>query len=165
MTNDTLASRAALEVLRLQPEHAVLVDAVHAWLDSGDTASLQGAFRDHHVADVAQILPALRPQDALEALRLLEIEGRATLFGYLSPQSQTALARLMSRRELADIVSAMSHDERADLFKKLDEKERKTLLPALAQAEREDLRRARFLSGRHRGFDHDLRLRSAHARP
>ncbi|AHB47889.1 magnesium transporter [Hyphomicrobium nitrativorans NL23] len=141
MTNDTLASRAGLETLRLQPENLVLAEAVRAWLDSGDAGSLRSVFQDHHEADVAQVLAALRPQDTLEALRLLEIDVRATLFGYLPPKIQTAVARHMSRRELADIVSAMSHDERADLFKKLDEKERKTLLPALAQAEREDLRK------------------------
>jgi Mg/Co/Ni transporter MgtE len=108
MTNDTLASRAGLETLRLQPENLVLAEAVRAWLDSGDAGSLRSVFQDHHEADVAQVLAALRPQDTLEALRLLEIDVRATLFGYLPPKIQTAVARHMSLRRPSARICASS---------------------------------------------------------
>lgn len=141
MNENTLAARAAMEALRLQPDNAALADAIHAWLETGDSEHLRHVLDDHHEFDVAQVLAALPPDEAMAALGLLDLNARAALFGYLPPANQVELSRLLSRRDLAAIVSAMSHDERADLFKKLDEKERKTLLPALAQAEREDLRK------------------------
>lgn len=141
MNDNTLAARAALEALRLQPENTVLAEAIHAWLETGDKAHLHDVLGVHHEFDVAQVLAALPPDEALAALGLLDLDDRAVLFGYLPPACQVELSRRLSRRDLAAIVSAMSHDERADLFKKMDEKEKKTLLPALAQAEREDLRK------------------------
>ena len=141
MTENTLAARASHEALRLQPENTALAEAIRAWLETGDNDHLRHVLDDHHEFDVAQVLAALQPDEAIAALNTLALDARAELFGYLPAESQMELSRRLSRRDLAAIISAMSHDERADLFKSLDESAQADLLPALAQAEREDLRK------------------------
>ncbi len=135
------AKRATPEQRQRESDDAALSEAIRVSLETGDQEHLRRILDERHESDVAQVLAALPPGAAIAALQLMDLDARATLFGYLPHSNQVKLARDLSRRELADIVSAMSHDERADLFKNLDEKDRRTLLPALAQAEREDLRK------------------------
>lgn len=141
MDTRDFASRAAMEALRLHSSNGALASAVLAWLHDRNAAALRSIFEDHHEADIAQVLAALQPEEALAALESLDGDAQATVFGYLPTNFQVELSRRMRRRHLAAIVSAMSHDERADLFKNLAEQDRDDLLPALAQAEREDLRK------------------------
>src|SRR5690606_26541211 len=141
MNQNTLAARPSLEALRLQPGNTALAQAIRAWLETGDNDHLRQVLGEHHEFDVALVLAALQPDEAIAALATLPLDPRAELFGYLPSESQTELSRRLGRRDLAAIVSAMSHDERVDLFKTLDESAQADLLPALAQAEREDLRK------------------------
>jgi magnesium transporter len=96
---------------------------------------------DQHPADIANIVGALPVGEALRTFRLLPLERRARVFGYLDMDVQVDFARALKRREFADIVTEMSADERADLFNRLSPEQQEALLPALAQAEREDIRK------------------------
>jgi len=118
-----------------------VAEALSAWLHQGEIETLRRFFDRHEPADNAAILQHLAPDEALAALRHLDIADRAQTFGYLEAPHQSAIAHLMPRRELAELMSAMSHDERADLYNRLSEEQREALLPGLAQAEREDIRR------------------------
>ncbi|MFN3537966.1 MAG: magnesium transporter, partial [Brevundimonas sp.] len=118
-----------------------VVAAMSDCLNQGDIATLRHFFFEHEPADNAVFLQLLRPEEALEAMRSLDVADQAGVFGYFDAAHQGGIASLMPRRELAELMSAMSHDERADLYNRLPEQERKALLPGLAQAEREDLRR------------------------
>jgi magnesium transporter len=106
-----------------------------------DTDSIVAYLEDQHPADVANLLANLPPQDASRVLRLLPLDMRADVFGYLGMEHQLQIGQALGRREFAKVVSEMSADERADLFNRLPQEQQETLLPALAQAEREDIRK------------------------
>jgi len=110
-------------------------------LRQGDTDSIVAYLEDQHPADVANLLANLPPQDASRVLRLLPLDMRADVFGYLGMEHQLQIGQALGRREFAKVVSEMSADERADLFNRLPQEQQETLLPALAQAEREDIRK------------------------
>src|SRR5690625_7994617 len=73
-------------------------------------------------------------------LSLFPAKEQSSIFCYINPAKQSALAELMSRSELTQLFTLMDHDERADLFNRLSEQERLSILPGLAHAEREDSR-------------------------
>ncbi len=110
-------------------------------LREGDTDSILTYFDEQHPADIASLIEVLSPAEASKLLRLLPLEERADVFGYLDSDDQIEIARALGRREFAKIVSEMSADERADLFNRLPHEQQEMLLPALAQAEREDIRK------------------------
>ena len=93
----------------------------------------------------------LRPIDIADVLALIEstlarqllerLPNRSTIFSYLEPDIQVAMAHEFPRASLARIVGEMPADERTDLYKHLNQEQRDALLPALAQAKREDIRR------------------------
>lgn len=120
---------------------AELALAIRDCLRAGDTKSILAYFEDQHSADIANVLANLSGEESGRLLRLLPLEERADVFGYLDSDDQIEIARALGRREFAKIVAEMSPDERADLFNHLPEEQQQTLLPALAQAEREDIRR------------------------
>lgn len=143
-----MTETATLDELRISPSSLedrtdldMVVEAIVACLREGRSEALKTFFNAHEPADLASFLDELEPQDALAAMRHADLRDQAQIFGYLNPACQTAIARLMTRRDLAAIMSAMSHDERADLFNRLDPEAQEAILPGLAQAEREDLRK------------------------
>lgn len=89
----------------------------------------------------AEILGCLDPAETWEALKHLELRDRVAIFSYFDSDHQVALARILSRKEMAEILTEMPSDDRVDLLKDLSHETREAILPALAQAEREDIRR------------------------
>lgn len=143
---EPLEPQAGLTGLRLdhttgEDELDIVAAEVALYLRRGDAAAVKGFFAVQEIADVASLLEAMEPEDALLAMRQLDREDQAEVFGYLRPAAQVDLATRMSREELARLMAAMSHDERVDLFKALAPAAQEALLPGLAKAEREDLRR------------------------
>jgi magnesium transporter len=94
-----------------------------------------------HPADLAEILEEMDLDPARDALLSLPLALAAETFGYLDAETQVGLAKVLTRGELAAIVTEMNGDDRADLFNRLTPKQQNALLPGLAQAEREDIRR------------------------
>jgi len=139
MNQEVLQDRDVLAAT--ESRAAELAPVIQACLREGDTRTILEYFEDQHPADVASVLSNLPPEDASRALRLLPIDVRADVFGYLEPEDQIQIGRALGRREFAKLVSEMSADERADLFNRLPQEQQETLLPALAQAEREDIRK------------------------
>jgi magnesium transporter len=108
----------------------------------GDEAeSLRELVLNAHPADSAITLNDLDPPKARDHLMAVKLSRRTEIFGYLRPETQVALARLIDRNQLAEIMSEMSADDRADVFNNLTSEQQEALLPGLAQAEREDIRR------------------------
>lgn len=94
-----------------------------------------------HPADLAELLEEMTLDAARAAVLSLPLSLAADTFAYLEPDTQVGLAKILSRGELAAIVTEMNGDDRADLFNRLTPKQQSALLPGLAQAEREDIRR------------------------
>ena len=138
VTDHELLAAAAEGSIAVTPE---LAPALGAVLRSGDTKLILSILDNQHPADVAALTNELAPADACTLLRLLPLDERADVFGYLDSEHQVEIGRALGRREFAKIVSEMSADERVDLFNHLPPDQQQTLLPALAQAEREDIRK------------------------
>ena len=96
---------------------------------------------NQHPADLGELLEEMNLDAARAALLTLPLGLAADTFSYLDPATQVGLARVLTRGELAAIVTEMNGDDRADLFNRLTPKQQNALLPGLAQAEREDIRR------------------------
>jgi magnesium transporter len=96
---------------------------------------------NQHPADLGELLEEMNLDAARAALLSLPLALAADTFSYLDPATQVGLARVLTRGELAAIVTEMNGDDRADLFNRLTPKQQNALLPGLAQAEREDIRR------------------------
>jgi len=94
-----------------------------------------------HPADLAELLEEMGLDIGRAALLSLPLTTAAETFGYLDPETQVGLARVLARGELAAIVTEMNGDDRADLYNRLTPEQQDALLPGLAQAEREDIRR------------------------
>jgi len=123
------------------PGATIAAEVLRELLEKHKLAPIKTALKKGHAADIASFIGTLDPHGAWTVLDLLPLERQAEVFGYLSRESQVALARSASRSKLARIVTEMNSDERADLFKELTDEEQEALLPALAHAEREDIRR------------------------
>ena len=98
-----------------------------------------------HIADIAETLAtsleeeALEQQHLAELLKLMPVEPRARVFGYLPATLQLNLAELLDDELLPEMVEAMPHDERVDFFNLLPEEKQQELLPEMQPAERADL--------------------------
>lgn len=113
--------------------------------------SLSMAAEQQQFAQAINQVQNLRPIDIADVLALIEstlarqllerLPNRSTIFSYLEPDIQVAMAHEFPRASLAKIVGEMPADERTDLYKHLNQEQRDALLPALAQAKREDIRR------------------------
>lgn len=109
-------------------------------IDQKDYTAGTALLHDIPAVDAASVLSVTPLAAAWQLLSALSTNRKAAVFGHLRPSVQAAMARLMSRNELALLFEAMEHDERADLYNRLSETERQALLPGLAHAEREDIR-------------------------
>ena len=114
---------------------------LRAFIEAGDTKSLQELCRREHPANIAEFLSDLLPAEAWQVLRNAPLPLRAEIFSHLDYELQVALMATVHRRDAADILADMPPDDRAGLFNRLPEESRERVLPALAQAEREDIRR------------------------
>jgi magnesium transporter len=121
--------------------YGVLTTELREALRRDDRDAIASFVASQHAADLAEILQELEPREAWDLLAFAAPDRRAEVFGYLDGATQTDLAAVLTRGELADVVAHMEADERADLFNRLPPERRDDLLPALAHAEREDVRR------------------------
>lgn len=129
------------ETVEDERELDIVATEIALYLRRGEFAAVKAFFVVQELADIASLLEQMEPEDALLAMRQLDRQDQAEVFGYLRPSAQVDLAEKMSREELAKLMAAMSHDDRVDFFKALDPKAQEALLPGLAKAERDDLRR------------------------
>lgn len=129
------------ETVEDERELDIVATEIALYLRRGEFAAVKAFFVVQELADIASLLEQMEPEDALLAMRQLDRQDQAEVFGYLRPSAQVDLAEKMSREELARLMAAMSHDDRVDFFKALDPKAQEALLPGLAKAERDDLRR------------------------
>ncbi len=119
----------------------LLAPELRQYLAQGDIQALQQFCTAGHPGVVAEFLAGLNPPEILQVLSHIEPGLRAEIFSKFDVDIQLELADILTRRELASIITDMSPDDRVDLLKKIPEDQREALLPGIAQAEREDIRR------------------------
>ncbi|WP_435949190.1 magnesium transporter [Psychrobacter sp. DM8] len=113
--------------------------------------TLSAAVEQQQFTPAMNQLQALRPIDSADVLALMDttlawqllerLPNRSTIFAYLEPDVQVAMAHKFPRESMAILIGEMPADARTDLYKHLNQEQRDALLPALAQAKREDIRR------------------------
>jgi len=121
--------------MKTAPNILALADAL-AHMDIGAAQMLLHELQSVDVAEALEQLPV-----ESSSLILMQLPKRAKVYAAMHAAYQASLAQLLSRADLATIVTEMPADKRTDVFKALAPSEQVALLPALAQAKREDLRR------------------------
>lgn len=121
--------------MKTAPNILALADAL-AHMDIGAAQMLLHELQSIDVAEALEQLPV-----ESSSLILMQLPKRAKVYAAMHAAYQARLAKLLSRADLATIVTEMPADKRTDVFKALAPSEQVALLPALAQAKREDLRR------------------------
>ncbi|WP_394661643.1 magnesium transporter [uncultured Acinetobacter sp.] len=121
--------------MKAAPNILALADAL-AHMDIGAAQMLLHELQSIDVAEALEQLPV-----ESSSLILMQLPKRAKVYAAMHAAYQARLAQLLSRADLATIVTEMPADKRTDVFKALAPSEQVALLPALAQAKREDLRR------------------------
>lgn len=122
--------------MQAQPLVEQLIELTH----SSDKKAIREIFAQYHHADFADIVNVMPVTEAHQLILMLPLQGQSDLFHYIEAEHQAAIARLMTRNELAALFSSMESDERADLFNRLSKEQQYSVLPGLAQVEREDIR-------------------------
>lgn len=107
--------------------------------------AMQRLIEDEHYADLAETLitcleeEKLEQQQLVELLKLMPVESRARVFGYLPASLQLSQAELLDDELIPAMMEAMPHDERVDFYNLLPEEKQQELLPEMQPAERADL--------------------------
>jgi magnesium transporter len=120
---------------------ALILPDVRRFLETGDIPGLQGALRDVHPADIADIIATLEDAPASTAFANLTEKQRVATFEHLEETDQLRLLEAVGRDRMIHIIEEMSSDDRADFIQALPERTADSLLPLLAQAERNDVRK------------------------
>ncbi len=95
--------------------------------------------RSLHPIDIATLITELPPEQALPAYRLLPKTAAADTFAYLDPDTQEALLRLFTAREISTVMQGLFDDDAADLLEELPAGVVKRLLRTVSPEERRTL--------------------------
>lgn len=120
-------------------DHWLAFDVRQLILD-GQFSAVCEFCNDNPAPLVAEILSVLTPQDVWQILAKLSISEKVDIFSYFEPDTQVSLAKIIPRKDFAEILTEMSADDRVDLLKDMTREMREAILPAIAQAEREEVR-------------------------
>ncbi len=107
----------------------------------GDHESLRLFCSECHPASVGEFLSALPPKSIQAVLALVEPSLRAEIFSNLDEAVQEDTVDILSRDELAALLTEMAPDDRVHLFRRLPERRQEHVMPAIASVEREEIRR------------------------
>ncbi len=91
---------------------------------------------DLEPVDIATLIEELPPEQALPAYRLLPKTAAAETFSYLDSDTQESLLRLLTTREMADMMAGLYDDDAADLLEELPAGVVKRLLRAVPPEDR-----------------------------
>jgi magnesium transporter len=125
----------------MKHKNPLLVPELREMLKAGDEKDLRDFCEGVHPVVVAELISALKGEEAWAVLLYADLPLRAEIFSHLDDDLQVEVIGTLRRDDAARLLADMPPDDRADLFKKLPEDRRENVLPALAQAEREDIRR------------------------
>ena len=107
----------------------------------GDGEALRQFCTGCHPASVGEFLSALSPENIRKVLLLLDPAVRAEIFSNLDDSVQEDTVDVLSRDELASLLTEMPPDDRVHLFRRLPERRQEHVMPAIASVEREEIRR------------------------
>ena len=111
-------------------------DELVAALRSRDYARLRDVSRNRPASDLAEALTGLNLEDQVVAFRVLPRKTAATVFEYLSHDSQHALLKAMVQEDVAALLNYMADDDRTLFLEELPAAVTRQLLGLLTPEER-----------------------------
>ena len=96
---------------------------------------------DLEPVDIATLIEELPPEQALPTYRLLPKTAAAETFSYLDSDTQESLLRLLTTREMADVMAGLYDDDAVDLLEELPAGVVKRLMRVVSSEERRTLNR------------------------
>lgn len=125
----------------MKEKNPLLVPELKKMISTGDSKALRYFCETAHPAIVADLISPLEGEEVWTVLQHADSTLRADIFSHLDEDIQVEIVEILSRVDIAGLLTNMAPDDRVDLFKQLPENIRESVLPAIAQAEREDIRR------------------------
>lgn len=107
------------------------VERIHEIIDDGNLQQLTEVLNDYHSADLADILPELKPEDRLLCFKNIDEEKAADMVEYLSPQLQVELLGDIDQELASRIISKMPHDSAADVLGDMEDDDSQNYLNKL----------------------------------
>ena len=117
-----------------------IVDRIREIIDDETLDQLKDELNSYHVADLADIFQALKPEERLQCFKLLEIDKAADLMEYLPPQMQVELLGDVDQNFASQIITQLPHDAAADVLGDMEEDESETYLDKLPHKFSEEVR-------------------------
>ena len=117
-----------------------IVDRIREIIDDETLDQLKEELNSYHVADLADIFQALKPEERLQCFKLLEIDKAADLMEYLPPQMQVELLGDVDQNFASQIITQLPHDAAADVLGDMEEDESETYLDKLPHKFSEEVR-------------------------
>jgi magnesium transporter len=98
-------------------------------------SELRKATREIQIADLAEAVVELAPEDQVIVFRILPREMAARMFEYLEVEDQEELLKAMGDKDVANILNDMAADDRTALLEELPAKVTRHLLNLLSPQE------------------------------
>lgn len=119
----------------------LLAPDLRAAIQEGQIDGVVEFFGECHPADVAELLQALEPKEALVLLQRMDEQHRADVVSELPGSYQAELAALLDAPELAAISSSLDPDDRVDLLKALPQEQMDEVVAELDAEDRAEVER------------------------
>lgn len=108
-----------------------IVERIREILDDENLVQLREVLDSYHSADLADILPELKPQERLLCFKNIDEEKAADMIEYLSPQLQVELLGDIDEELASRIISKLPHDSAADVLGDMEDDDSESYLDKL----------------------------------
>lgn len=100
-------------------EFETLLKIVSSLLAKNEISALRSMLGEINVVDIASIMEELEPADRLRLFRIMSKDMSADVFAYLETDSQTDLVRMISDKEVENLVNEMFIDDAVDFLEEV----------------------------------------------
>lgn len=107
------------------------VERIREIIDDENIQQLKDELDSFHSADLADILPELKPEERLLCFKNINEEKAADMIEYLSPQLQVELLGDIDEELASRIISKLPHDSAADVLGDMEEDDSESYLDKL----------------------------------
>lgn len=116
------------------------VERIREIIDDENIQQLKDELDGFHSADLADILPELKPEERLLCFKNIDEEKAADMVEYLTPQLQVELLGDIDEELASRIISKLPHDSAADVLGDMEDDESQTYLDKLPHKFSEEVR-------------------------
>lgn len=116
------------------------VERIREIIDDENIQQLKEELDGFHSADLADILPELKPEERLLCFKNIDEEKAADMVEYLTPQLQVELLGDIDKEIASRIISKLPHDSAADVLGDMEDDESQTYLDKLPHKFSEEVR-------------------------